>query len=255
MIRDKETLVNNLRINYKMAGEGKPLLILHGWGRGSDSWIQVQEILAEKKYKVIVPDLPGFGKSQAPATAWTVDDYATWLNDFIVPLNLEKIFLLGHSFGGRIAIKFAIKFPEKISKLILYEAAGIKHKKVLSQIIINTFAKIGNKFSFFPFYSTLEKAFYKFVVRKQDYLRSKGIMKETFKKVISQDLTPFLPLISVPTVIIWGEKDKITPLSDAYLMKEKIIYSEIKIIPALGHGFHHEAPENLTNTVVQFTAK
>jgi pimeloyl-ACP methyl ester carboxylesterase len=80
-------------------------------------------------------------------------------------------------------------------------------------------------------------------------------MKETFIKIIAEDLTSCLSLISVPTLIIWGEKDRITPLSDGYLMKEKIAQSELKIIPGQGHAFHHEAPEEIAREILQFISR
>ena len=251
MIEEKR-IINNLEINYKIIGEGRPLLILHGWGRGSDSWVEVQRLLSIQRYKVICPDLPGFGKSQSPTIAWKVDDYVEWLKNFAISLEIEKFVLLGHSFGGRIAIKFAVRYSEKIATLILYEAAGIKSKKTISQFVFFLISKIGNIFSFLPFYSFFRKVFYRFIVRKKDYLKAKGVMKNTFLKVIEEDLTSYLAKISVSTLIIWGEKDKITPLNDAYLMKREIPNSELKIIPEMGHAFHHEAPKRLTQVIYQY---
>jgi len=251
MMREEKFLINNLEINFKIDGKGEPFLILHGWGKGSDSWVEVQNLLSEKGFQVIVPDLPGFGKSQSPKTPWGINDYVKWLNNFIIHLGIEKFFLLGGSFGGRIAIKFVTKYPEKILNLILYAAAGIKHKTI-SLFIFLLISKIGNIFSFFPFYSSFRKIFYRYIIRKKDYLEAKGIMRETFLKVIEEDLTHYLSQISVPTFIIWGEKDKVTPLSDAYLMKKEISNSELKIIPEMGHAFHHENPEKLTQVISQY---
>ena len=135
-MKEKKILINGLKTNYKIAGLGPAILILHGWGGGSNSYIPVQKFLAGAGYKVIVPDLPGFGKSEPPLSAWGVSDYVEWVNEFVNNQGLEKFFLLAHSFGGRVAIKFAVKHPEKILNLILYEAAGIKHKKTIFQFIL-----------------------------------------------------------------------------------------------------------------------
>jgi len=254
MTREEKFLINNLEINFKIDGEGEPFLILHGWGRGSDSWIEVQKLITGQGYKVIIPDFPGFGKSCPPSKAWSLDDYVEWLKSFLDNLVAEKFFLLGHSFGGRVAIKFAAKYPEKISKLILYEAAGIRHKTP-SLFIFFLISKVGNIFSFLPFYSSFRKIFYRYIVRKKDYLEAKGIMRETFLKVIGEDLVPYLSQISIPTFIIWGAKDRVTPLADATLMKKEIPNSELQVIPEMGHAFHHQNPDKLTQTILQYLKK
>ena len=81
---EKKLLINDLEANYKISGEGQLVLILHGWGGSSVSWLLVQKILTEKGFKVIIPDFPGFGKSTTPQKPWTVDDYVRWFKDFFV---------------------------------------------------------------------------------------------------------------------------------------------------------------------------
>ena len=143
-MREKNILINSLRINYKIAGEGPALLILHGWGSSSDSWIKVQETLAEKGYKVIVPDFPGFGKSITPREPWGIDDYTGFIFNFVKETKLKDFFLLGHSFGGRVSVRFASLYPEKIKSLILCDSAGIKPKPGRKTMIIFWLAKVGN---------------------------------------------------------------------------------------------------------------
>ncbi|MBU2578852.1 alpha/beta hydrolase [Patescibacteria group bacterium] len=230
----------------------KQILILHGWAGNSGSWKQVREILENNGYNVIVPDLPGFGDAPLPTKSWSVSDYADFIFRFIQPHNLDKFYLLGHSFGGRIAIKFSVKYPEKLKTLILVSSAGIKPKKTLWQKALFIVAKIGRRFSFLPGHSFLQKIFYKFIVRKKDYLKTKGVMRETFKKVIGEDLIPYLSQISTPCLLIWGEKDKMTPLSDAYLMKKKIQNSKLEIVPGAGHSIHLESPEKLVEKILKF---
>ncbi|MBT9151487.1 MAG: Lipase 3 [candidate division WS2 bacterium] len=169
-------------------------------------------------------------------------------------MGLKKFYILGHSFGGRIAIKFAAKYPEKIKALVLVSAVGIKQKKNLKQILLFKIASIGNKFSSCPYYSLSRKIFYKLIVGKTDYLKVSGNIKETFKKIIDEDLSFYLSQISVPVLIIWGEKDKTTPLKDGYLMKEKIKNSKIEILKGVKHTPHLETPEVLSKKVLHFLA-
>lgn len=253
-MREKTELLNDLKINYKIAGHGLPLLILHGWGGSSDSWVKVIEIL-KKNFFVICPDLPGFGKSQTPKTAWDLKDFAIWLKNFVDFLKIENFFLLGHSFGGRVAIKFSIQYPEMVKSLILCNSAGIKQKLGIKEKIIFQLALIGNAI-FSPkilrrFKDRVRNLFYKFL-RSSDYAKAKGIMKETIKKILAEDLLPELSKVKVKTLIIWGEKDRILPLKYAFVFKEKIKNSELKILPKIGHSPHLEDPEKLSEIILQF---
>ena len=254
--------IKGLKINYKTLGEGRPLLILHGWGSSSEKWQKIGELLAQKGVKVIIPDLPGFGKSEEPQKAWNLDQYCDFVEEFIKILNLDKfypvrdsrgnkkaqnkdisngVYLLGHSFGGSLAVKFSLQHPEKVAKLFLVSAACIRKKSLKNKL----FKFISRFFKIKPLF--LRKFFY----RKSDYLSVKSVMKETYLKVIEEDLSDVLEKVKVPTMIIWGAKDKITPIKQAKLIKTKIRNSELKIIPNIGHSPHLEAPEKLGDRVSQ----
>lgn len=242
------TSIKGLEINYEIIGEGKPLLILHGWGSNSGRWQKVGELLAESGVKVIIPDLPGFGNSQEPSLAWSLDDYCEFIQEFIKLLNLEKFYLLGHSFGGALAVKCSLKFPEKIDKLILVSAACFRRssfKKKLLYIV----SKIFKVFSLIPF---VKKAFYKFIVGKSDYSYTRGIMKDIYLKIIKEDLSDILLQVRVPTIIIWGENDDVTKIKDARLINEKIKDSRLEIISDANHDLNTKAPKELSKSIKQF---
>lgn len=255
MIKEQETFINDLKINFKIAGEGEPLLILHGWAGSSSSWTEVQKILAKEGFKVIIPDLPGFGKSITPPMPWGVGDYAGFVLDSIKKMSLRKVNLMGHSFGGRIAIKFTTKYPEKLKKLILCASAGIKHDLTFSQKIVFNLSRIGNflfsKQLLRRFKDVARNIFYSFL-RKKDYTKVKGVMRETFKKVVAEDLKPELSKIKTRTLLIWGERDKTVPLADAYLMQEELSQSTLRIIPNASHTPNLESPEKLANIISNF---
>jgi len=252
---EEKILINGLKINYKIAGQGPAILILHGWGGSSDSWIQVQEILAREGFKIIVPDFPGFGKSKTPFEPWGVKEYGNFVLNLTKILELQNFFLLGHSFGGRVAIKFSILYPEKIKSLILCDSAGIKQKWGIGEKLIFQISKIGNAiFTPTPLRRFKDKAknlFYIFL-RHRDYARADGTMRETIKKVLTEDLLKDLPQIKIRTLIIWGESDKLVPVKYAHIFKEKIENSELKILPKIGHSPHLEVPEKLTEIIINF---
>lgn len=237
------------------------ILILHGWGSCAKNWNQIKELLEKQGYKVFIPDLPGFGLAPEPPKPWSVDDYVEYVKNYSEKEGVSQFFLLGHSFGGRIAIKFAVKYPEKISKLVLIDTAGVAREKNLNlrqKILI----KLG-KFRYFIkslpilkiFYPIFRKIAYILAGTKDYYLIKSQVMKETFKKIISEDLTPYLSEITSQTLIVWGEKDKLVPLKNGYLIKEKITRSQLEIIPEVGHSPHLEATEKLVNIIVKFLRK
>lgn len=239
--------IKGLKINYKTLGEGKPLLILHGWGSRSDNWQRVGELLAQKGIKVIIPDLPGFGRSQKPSIAWGLDEYCEFLQELVEFLNLERFYLLGHSFGGALAVKYSLKFPEKIEKLFLVSAACFRRKTpkkrflyILSKIFPSCFLSS----------SLLRRAFYRFIV-KSDYPSVNGLMKEIYLKIIKQDLSDILSQVQVSTTIIWGEKDNITPIKDAHLINKKIKDSKLEIISNVNHDLNLKNPEELSKAIIK----
>lgn len=244
MIKE-EAIIRNLKINYFIFGEGKPLLVLHGWGSRSERWQKVAEILSQKGFKVIVPDLPGFGESQKPDFIWGLDEYCSFVNEFAKSLNLNQFYLVGHSFGGSLAVKYALKFPARVEKLFLVGAACIRRKS-LKKSLLRFLSKL---FRFLRNNTLIKKAFYKFIV-KSDYLQTQGIMRDIYLKIIKQDLSSELEKISIPTIIIWGEKDNVMPLKFGKLINNKIKDSKLIIISGGYHDLEIKMPEELTNVIL-----
>jgi len=257
-MKEEKVLINGIETNYKIAGSGPAILVLHGWGGSSNSWVKVLDILSQKGYQVIVPDLPGFGKTIEPYSAWGVSEYADFALQFAEKLKLDGFFLVGHSFGGRTAIKFSSLNPDKLKGLVLVDSAGLHRVQNLSlrQKIVIKGSKLFHFLGSLPvLYGFLRKIAYVFSGARDYYFIKSQIMKETFKKIIKEDLADCLPLIKIRTLIVWGEKDKITPLNIAYLLKEKITDSELEIMPRLGHNLHLESPENLSEIILKFLKK
>ncbi len=286
---DKAHTPNPSPRNERDRQEGKNIfLILHGWGGSSDSWIKVCDLLKEN-YEIYALDFPFFGKSDDLKEVWKVDDYVEMVEEFIenvifpvkksplIPLcERGKLMVIAHSFGGRVAIKLASKNPEWLNKLYLCDAAGIKHPLTLKQKIAGIIARVGKKgkkhfqrrvkgpcatqinsnntsdgtFTGRSGHLTRPIKFLYHIFGASDYYNCKNeIMRETFKNIIAEDLTPYLSEIKIPTTIIWGNKDKYTPLSDGKLMNKKIKNSELHIIKNAGHGIHLFAPDKLCEII------
>ena len=245
-----EIVINGVKTNYQVFGEGKPFLILHGWGSNSDRWAPIAEKISEKGFKVIVPDLPGFGKSDALSVPWDTNKYIDWIEKFVKELNLEEFYLLGHSFGGALASKMAVKHVQDVKKLFLVSAACVR-KKTTKKGFFRVVSKIIKVFYFVPYYPLIRKAVYKFIIRKSDYVYVEGIMKATYLNVVAEDLSFHLPFIKVPTVIIWGDKDEFTPIQEGYFIEKQIKKSKIIVIPGAGHDLNRKQPEILSEKVLE----
>jgi len=251
MMREEILNVQGLQVSYKTAGEGPAVLILHGWGSSSASWQSVQVGLSQQGYEVIIPDLPGFGKSAEPRSPWGIEKYRVFVEEFVNALGLKEFYLLGHSFGGGLALAYTAKNPERVKKLFLV-AAAIRREKSLRKHILRTAAKIGKFFSFLPFYALFRKAVYKYIIRTSDYPYQKGIMKDIYLKVIGQDLFPLLSEVKVPTVILWGEKDDVVSVEDAYFIKKHIKDSQLALFPEGDHDIEQKMPHAFTQKILEF---
>lgn len=254
-LAEKEVVVDSIALTYKLAGEGRPLLILHGWGSSSDAWVEVQERLVQGGYRVCVPDLPGFGKSDPPPRPWGVGDYARFVANVAHRLSMERFFLIGHSFGGRIGIRLTTLHPERAIGLVLCASAGIKSRRTLKLLLFLALAKGGDALLSLPLLSYLHEPARKglyLLVGERDYYRAQGVMRETMKKVIEEDLRPDLGKITVPTLIVWGDRDRVIPLSDAHIMKEEIPDATLEIVEGAGHRLPYQEPEIFTRLVLTF---
>lgn len=231
-----------------------PIVILHGWGSSSEAWQAPKKLLEEESFQVYVPDLPGFGKEPPPKTAWSVSDYADFVLKFAKEKNLEKFVLIGHSFGGRVAIGLAANYPEKLTGLVLTGVPAVS-RKTLEIMVFLFLSKIGKVVFLIPPLSIFAPWFRKFLyflTGEWDYYKTEGVMRQTFKNIINEDLTPFLFKIKTPALLLWGENDKIIPVKTAYFLKEKIPQAELRIIKGGNHRFPYEKPEIFVREVMNF---
>lgn len=236
--------IEGLEIEYSAQGQGPDLLMLHGWGGKSDHWLRVAQILREN-FTVWLLDLPGFGQSQNPPSTWGAKDYARLVDSFIRKQDLTNIILLGHSFGGMLAIDIARKNPTYLRKLILVSSAGIRLRMNFSAKLIRLGTKLVKGFLILLPQNPQEKveqALLRLLSREGVEYAKYPILRPIFKRTVEQNLEPFLQDIQCPTLIIAGENDRIVPVSYAKIMNEKIKNSTLKIVPGAGHFPFLEKP-------------
>ena len=230
----------------KKEGTGIPLIFLHGWRSEARVWTQV---INEIENQCFALDLPGFGTSQSFKDGATVEDYANLVNEFIKSENIDKAILIGHSFGGRIAIKLASKKTPWIEKIVLVDSAGLKEKNT-KKFIYNIIAKILKPIFMLPGLSNLRNKIYK-KIGSDDYLNTNN-MKQTFLNVINEDLKPLLKDIDKETLIIWGSNDKETPISMADALKQNIKNAKLEVIENAGHFCFIDQPQKFINLLKNF---
>ena len=239
---------------YKQGTKRKPaLIILHGWGIDGSNYNKLAGLLA-KDFYVLAPDLPGFGATPAPEKSYDVKDYADAVKELINEQNLKKVYLLGHSFGGRISIKLASHYTELVKGIVLTGVPGIERfnwKRSLRRGIYWTAAKGLKIFGFLPPIKKLKKKFY----ANKDFGKLEGIMKETFLKVIKEDLSKEAKNISCKTLLLWGAKDQMAPVIDAEKILKIIPQSNLKIFTKVGHKLHYEKAHEFAREVTNFLKK
>ena len=251
-----KTIINKLNINYIKKGNGKAVLILPGWGITVNTYMSLINSISTYS-TVYCLDMPGFGDSQEPNTSWNLDNYVTFVIDFLKDQNIIEVDLIGHSNGGRIIIKLMsqknVKF--KVNKIILIGSAGIVHKKTLSQKLkIKTF-KICKKFlelkpikATFPnLISKLKNSF-----GSEDYRNASPVMKQTLVQLINEDLRDLLPNISIPTLLIWGVNDTATPISDGEIMEKLIPDAGLIKVENCSHYVFLERPGYVNKIISTF---
>lgn len=233
-----QIIINNFKINYKVYGDKneKAVVLLHGWGDNLNSFNSVINYLKEK-FKVYAIDLPGFGKSSMPPKPLTILEYAEIIKQLLDELDIVKPILIGHSFGGRIIITLVGHLKYKVDRIVLVDSAGIKPKRTLWYYIkiytykfLKLFMRFMSKETGKKYLKKLRKIF-----GSKDYNKVNDIMKKTLILAVNEDLRKYLKYISVPTLLIWGEKDDITPLKDGLIMKKIIPDSGLVILKSAGH--------------------
>ena len=244
--------IDNLEINYKTWGEGTPVLALHGWGGSLESYEKLGKELSSMGFKLIVPDLPGFGKSEKPSRPWGVAEFAAFARFFAKSQGLRDFYLFGHSFGGGIAIKWTFWDTSNIKGLILCGVAVVRNKKTLKKVLFKYATKAGKKTLSFGFLKGIrkisKKMLYK-VAREHNYEEMEGVMKETFQNVVKEDLTDKLPKIKLSTLVVWGKDDTYTPLAEGKLVHDKIKNSKMVVFDDARHGVHLQQPKKLAGAM------
>lgn len=251
--------IKGVHLHFKDSGNpsGKPVVIMHGWGCRIDTVASIANALSDSR-RVISVDLPGHGKSSEPplldnGQPWGVEEYADCIELLIKSLGLQSPALIGHSYGGRISIILGSRMP--VEKIVLVDSAGIKPKRKLSYYRkVYTFKAIKK---LLPLIVGKKRAARIIENRRaksgsSDYRNASPVMRMVMSKSVNQDLRKFMPEIKAPTLLVWGEKDTATPLSDAKIMQSLIPDAGLVSFPEAGHYSFLDNPAHFKAVVRSF---
>ncbi|MBN2116694.1 MAG: alpha/beta hydrolase [Anaerolineales bacterium] len=239
--------IHGIKTYYEVIGDGKPLLVLHGWGNSSDTVRPIAMLAKGCGYRVFSIDLPGFGFSAAPPKDWHVRDYMEFVINFLDEFDLATVDIIAHSFGGRITIMLSALYPGRVGKIALVDSAGIKPRRDW-RYYLSVYSYKALKAILRSIYG--EARLERFLSQRGSAdFRNAGGLRGTFVKVINEDLTQYLSRIQAPTLLVWGEKDMETPLSDGYKMKELIPNSSLAVIENAGHHCFIDHPDEFNSII------
>lgn len=230
--------VQSIATHYSEAGSGPTVLFLHGWGAHRGLVWPLAARIAQRGYHVIVPDLPGFGETQPPSTAWTVFDYANYVVALLDSFNIDTCYLFGHSFGGRLGLILGAEHGHRIRRMVLANSAGIVEKGPLWQrlrlgaykTIRDSLYRVGAR----AIADTL-RATYNARYGSSDLQQAEGVMRQIFLNVINQDLQSYARRVHPSTLLLWGDRDEDTPLRFAHILEQAIPDAGLVVYPGAGH--------------------
>jgi pimeloyl-ACP methyl ester carboxylesterase len=209
--------------------------MLHGWGQTLENLRPLGQRLRWHR-EVHLIDLPGFGQSPWPGQDWSTRDYALSVLSYMERAHIQHIALLGHSFGGRVALRIASEWPECVQSLVLVDSAGLPAKRnILQKFRLECIRQLGILFALLP--GALAARLQEWHTNRYgsaDY-KNAGVLRGTFLKVVKEDQTVNAPLVKAPTLLLWGEHDSAMPVEIAYRFHQLIPNSQLVVLPGKGH--------------------
>ncbi len=237
--------IDGLRIRYQQQGNGEDVLLLHGWGGQVESFFPVIQALTPH-YRVTAIDFPGHGQSALPPKPWTVTDFLNLTLGLMDKLGLQQPHIVAHSFGGRVTIKLAAGYPERAKRLLFTAGAGVPAPVGLG-VKAKRFA--ASHFKGLVPESVREKLLPH--LGSADY-RNAGELRATLSNVVAEDLTGYLNSIHHPTLLVWGDQDKDTPLHCGQVMSRLIPGAELVVFPGAGHFPYLDQTNKFNMLAVKF---
>lgn len=270
----QRVVVHGEEVAYRLAGSGPVVVLLHGIAGSSDSWLAVMALLVPD-HTVLAPDFLGHGRSGRPLGDYSLGNQASGVRDLLQILGIDRATMVGQSFGGGVAMQFAYQFPERCERLVLVDSgglgrevswllrlAGLPAADLVLPVLFPGFARrLGDSVARLLDRVGVHNAAALEVWRTYRYLTDPGgrrAFTRTVRSVVDlggQSVSAVSRLYlaaEMPTLIIWGERDRIIPLSHAWSAHRAIPGSRLQLIPGAGHFPHAEAPALVAETLRTF---
>ena len=228
--------IKDCMVNYIQYGKGKDIILLHGWGQNIEMMKPLGNPLSNN-FRVTIIDFPGFGESEEPKASWTIDDYSNMLEILVKELKIKKPVIMGHSFGGRVAIRYSAN--NSIEKLVLFGSPCVRLQKKLPLKV-----KILKKLKTLPGMNNFGEYMKKYI-GSRDYKAASPIMRETLVNTVNEDLSDYASKIEEPTLLIWGENDTEAILDEAKMLENILPDGALIVLP----GTHYAYLENINQVL------
>ncbi len=266
--------IHGHRIAYRRGGEGPVLLLLHGIAGSSQTWIAAMELL-QTEYTVVAPDLVGHGHSDKPPGDYSLGNFANWMRDFLVVLDIDRVTVVGQSFGGGVAMQFAYQFPDHCERLVLVDAGGLGRDvnwvlrmvtlpaaEYVLPLVFPRFARVwGDSVARFA-----ERVGFRSVPAVEVWHAYRSLTetehRRAFVRTMRSVIDPGGQTVSamdrlylaehIPTLIVWGEQDRIIPVAHAYEALKAAPHSRLEVMPGLGHFPQSEDPAGFVAVLRDF---
>ncbi len=255
MIETSETrtlTIDGIEIAMRAVGDpgGAPVLVLHGWGANMQTIAPILDRLAPLGYRVYALDLPGFGKSAPPPIDWDVAEYSAFVTHYLDALNLTRVHLIGHSFGGRLSIVLGADYPARVGKIVLTGGAGVLTPPSTKHRIIRGVRKLFTLPGLKVFYPRFQRWYWDRYA-SDDY-KNAGALAGTFARVVREDLLPRAAHIGASTLLIWGDQDMDTPLWQGQKLEATIPDAGLVVLNGAGHYAYLERISDFVRIVDTF---
>lgn len=233
--------VRENNINYIQYGSGKDIILLHGWGQNIEMMKPLGDCFCDKRVTIL--DFPGFGDSSKLDKAYTIYDYVEILEEFLKELKIKNPIIIGHSFGGRVAIIYASR--NDVEKLVLFGSPCVRnYKKSKKEELLKKMKKL-------PGMDKIGE-FAKKYIGSPDYRNATPIMRDTLVNIVNEDLTEYAKKITCPTLLIWGTLDDQAPIEDAEKLEKLLKDGALISLEGYTHYAYLEALPQVSNILRNF---
>lgn len=251
---EKTINIQGVDVRYDVVGDGpRAVLVMHGWGCKASTVKVLTDACTDASTTVYTLDLPGFGASSEPAEVWGMEEYTAFLEEFVRKTSIERPVLVGHSFGGRMAIVYASR--NETDRIVLVDAAGVKPRRTMKYYTkVYTF-KAAKRIAPLLIGKRRADALIERMRGRSgssDYAQASPKMRAIMSRVVNQDLRHLMPAIKAPTLLIWGENDTATPIADAKIMERLIPDAGLVAYSGAGHYSFLDRPAQTAAVIASF---